>query len=84
MTLVIVMYILLFHIYLRVFCFIIRSCYAVLLKEIQVITRHSFGSRFFHLYTWSLDFRRTFSAFVCLLVFIQVSHHRVTSVHKEC
>lgn len=64
MTLVIVIYVLLFHIYLCVLCFIIGSCYAVLLKEIQVITRHSFGSGFFNLYILSLDLRRTFSAFV--------------------
>lgn len=69
MTLVIVIYVLLFHIYLCVFCFIIGSCYAVLLKQIQVITRHNFGSRFFHLYTvWSLEFRHTFSAFVHHLI----------------
>jgi len=61
MTLVIVIYVLLFHIYFCVFCFIVVSCYAVLLKEIQVITRHGFGCRFFHLCTWSLDFRHTLS-----------------------
>jgi hypothetical protein len=91
MTLVIVMCMVLLHIYLCVFCFIIGSCFAVLLKEIQVIRRHTFGTGFFHLYSWSLDFRHTFSAFVHL-VYMQVSDHHVIFCtqrsdvyrHKEC